>query len=297
MGILLKILRQFAPFSVMVHQLNEIWLNKSDWNRQSFKFKLKNPLLYPKVSVFIPVAPKDYWIVSSCVQSLRRNLRNPISELIICGKQSPELLKICREIDCVFIDETTVAPVCRDDLQVFVNGVDRSGWIFQQLLKLNVFNCVSEANALVWDSDTCLIRKAGFLIDEKSVIEYHASKHYPYVSSSEALLGQLPIQNVGFTCHKALFNQEYLAEMKTKIEENSQKSWHKAYTDAIDLNEASSISEYEIYSLFMIRNHFEKVLFRHWRNLSEVSYSSKFRRKILSLWFMSLSYHDYAQQN
>ena len=92
-----------------------------------------------------------------------------------------------------------------------------------------------------------------------------------------------------------LFNKKYLAEMKELIEKRFQKSWYEAYLGVVDTNEVSSISEYEIYSLFLLRNYPEKIILRNWRNLGESSYGSNFRRKLLSLWFVSISYHAYSQ--
>lgn len=280
----------------MVIQWKEIWSIKSDLVQGKTFFKNQaRHLVYPSVSVFIPVAPKDYWIVSKCVQSLRLNLLNPISELIICGKQSLQLDKICAELGCVFVDESAIAPILREDLDRYFNHLDRTSWIFQQLLKLSSIDVVSEENSLVWDSDTCLVRKVGFVVNEKYVLEYGQRKHIPYLSSSQALLGKLPTFDFAFTCHKMLFNKKYLAEMKEMIEKRFQKSWYEAYLGVVDTNEVSSISEYGTYSLFFLRDHPEKIILRNWRNLGESSYGSNFRRKLLSLWFVSISYHAYSQ--
>jgi hypothetical protein len=249
----------------------------------------------PEIAVFIPVADKDYDKVTQCVSSLRRYLLNPIHQIIICGKNDNQLKKICQEIQCEFIDESIIAPIKKNEIQVQVNGIDRSGWVFQQILKLSLFDCVKVDNALIWDADTCLNRKMLFAFDGISVIEYEPNFHLPYFLSATKLLGELPNLGVEFTCHKLIVNRKYMQEMFDQIENISNQKWYKAYVDVIDRNEASSISDYATYSLFMLSNYPERVDIQHWRNIAEYRNTSCLRRMILSIWFRSISHHDYAQ--
>ena len=163
------------------------------------------------------------------------------------------------------------------------------------MLKLNLFECVGKDNALIWDADTCLNRKMAFLFDEKTVIEYEPNFYQPYFTSATKLLGEIPNFGVQFTCHKLLVNRLRMQEMFDLIENNCKQKWYESYIDVIDHNEVSSISEYTIYSLFMLSKYPENVVLQHWRNIAEYKKSSNLRTKMLSIWFKSISHHEYAQ--
>lgn len=293
---LLPIFRFLSPIIEMFRQVKQVSLYKK--KLLNYGLTIHNTVKsneIPEIAVFIPVAEKDYDKLSQCVSSLRKYLLNPIHQIIICGKNDKLLKQICIEIQCEFIDENLIAPIQKNQIQVNVNGIDRSSWVFQQILKLSLFDYVKVDNALIWDSDTCLIRKMLFTFDGISVIEYESNFHLPYFLSATKLLGEVPNLGVGFTCHKLLVNRKYMQEMFDQIEKNSNQKWYKAYIDAIDRNEVSSISEYVTYSLFMLTNYPERVDLQHWRNLAEFRSTSCLRRMILSIWFKSISHHDYAQ--
>ena len=248
-----------------------------------------------EIAVFIPVAPKDYDILSTCVESLRANLLNPISRVVICGRDHPPLRSICLELECDFVDETLLAPLPKENLRIIINGSDRSGWIFQQLLKLNVFECLADDNVLIWDADTCLIRKMCFQSHEQSIIEYSLDKHPPYFLIATKLLGDFPNFEFGLTCHKLIVNRYHMQEMKTEIEKHCSKKWQDAIISNLDLKEGSSFSEYALYSSFMIWNYPQKVILKHWRNRGVEKLKSRMTRRFLSFWFNSISCHSYSR--
>jgi hypothetical protein len=294
--ILLPIFRFFSPIIEMLRQINQVSVyNKKFLNSGLSIAKDNSCSVTPEIAVFIPVAVKDYDKVSQCVSSLRRHLLNPINQIILCGKNDKQLQQICADLKCEFIDENMLAPIKKNQIQVHVNGSDRSGWVYQQILKLSLFDCVKVDNALIWDADTCLNRKMLFTYEGTSVLEYEPNFHLPYFLSATKLLGEVPNLGVEFTCHKLLVNRRYMREMFDLIESKSNKKWFIAYLDVIDSNEVSSISEYATYSLFMLRRYPKKVYIQHWRNIAEHKKTSSLRRIVLSIWFRSISHHDYAQ--
>lgn len=295
--LLLPVFRFLSPIIEIFRQINQVCVyNKKFLNAGLRIPEKKDCSITPEIAVFIPVAAKDYDKVSLCVSSLRRYLLNPIHQIIICGKNDLQLRQICEEIQCEFIDENTITPIKKCHVQVHVNGIDRSNWVFQQILKLSLFECVKVDNALIWDADTCLNRKMLFTFDGISVIEYEPKFYSPYFLTATKLLGEITYLGVEFTCHKLLVNRKYMQEMLNLIESISKQKWYRAYIDAIDLNEESSISEYATYSLFMISKHPERVDLQHWRNIAENKKTSHLRQRVLSIWFRSISHHDYAQK-
>jgi len=292
----LPIYRKVAPVFEMFHQIKQVKVCNEAFTSAGLSTEItKIHGHIPEIAVFIPVAPKDYDKIPQCIASLRKHLLNPIHQFVICVKSDKRLPQICEELQCEFIDENVVAPLRKEDIRHQVDGIDRSGWIFQQLLKLSLFECVRGDNALIWDVDTCLIRKMAFCFDGKSVIEFEPNFHYPYFASAAKLLGKIPNFSVAFTCHKLLVNRKYMQEMFGLIEMKSNKKWYLEFVSAVDLNESSSISEYATYSLFMLSNHPETLVLQHWKNIAEYRKSSRLRMWVLSKWFKSISHHEYAQ--
>ena len=294
---LLPMFRQISPLVEMLRQIKQVSVHRRSLVNDGLSHpNNSSPTVIPEIGIFIPVAPKDYDKISLCISSLRKYLVNPIHQIIVCGKNDDQLRRLCVEFQCEFIDESTIAPIKKRDIRIHINGIDRSGWIFQQILKLSLFQCVSVDNALIWDADTCLNRKMLFTFDGVSVIEYDPHFHHPYYSSATKLLGKVPNLGVEFTCHKLLVNRKYMQEMFDLIEHNCNRKWFEAYIDAVDINEGSSISDYATYSLFMLSRYPERVFLQHWRNIAEYKKTSRLRRKMLSIWFRSISHHDYAQK-
>jgi hypothetical protein len=250
----------------------------------------------PEIAVFIPIAKKDFGVVSEAVTSLRTNLLNPISRVVICGQDCSELREICSDLDCELVDEDALSPIPKRDISITVNGVDRSGWIFQQLLKLNVFECMEEKFTLIWDSDTCLIQEMCFQSRSQSVIEYLPDYHAPYFEAAAYLLGDLPEFGYGLTCHKLLVNRFHMNDMKSQIEKNCGKEWHHAVMESLDFNEESSFSEYALYSLYMLQHHPDEIVLMHWKNLQLYKPIPAYKKKLLSRWFKSVSYHKYSSE-
>ena len=63
---------------------------------------------------------------------------------------------------CEVVDEQDVLPIRRDDIDYQFGSVDRSGWLFQQLLKLSADTISSSDHVLVLDADTVMIRPQSF---------------------------------------------------------------------------------------------------------------------------------------
>ena len=247
------------------------------------------------VSVFMPVAIKDIDSLTPTVLSLRRYLRHPITELIVCGKNEKILVEICMELGVKFIDEQDVEPVKQGDIGYICNGVDRSGWIYQQLLKVNAYKYCESDHILIWDCDTEMLKPTSFEIQGKIIIEYSEELHIPYDVCTKRLIGQVSGLEMGFTCHKILFSKDILDAMFGEIERKFQSTWYEAIINCLDTDEASSFSEYNVYSQYAIINFAESVRIRHWRNFADVKTNNRIRNSLVGRLFNTVSYHSWAQ--
>ena len=117
------------------------------------------------LDVIIPTCSKDYRTLKMVVDSIRKYVKHPIGKIMIIAPKG-DLENFCKDNNLVFIDENTVLPITKKDIKYTPCGKDRSGWIFQQLLKLNSDTLTDKDYFLIVDSDTVFTRPQTF-IDNK----------------------------------------------------------------------------------------------------------------------------------
>lgn len=228
--------------------------------RRGFRDSTENHL--QTIDVVIPTISKDFELLSTVIESVRRHVRNPVQHIYIVSKQQQEILDFCAQHDCRFIDELSVLGYGKDAISYRVNGVDRSGWMFQQLLKLSAGSFTECENYLVLDSDTILIHDHVFIENEKFVFLQSEEWHAPYFRAFEKMFGYKAKTKLSYTSHMMIFNKEKLREMKAELEKKHDKPWDQVYLSTIDEHEASCVSDYDTYANWMLCNYPELMLSR-----------------------------------
>jgi FkbM family methyltransferase len=204
-----------------------------------------------ELDVIIPAVEKDLATLPHAIEGVRRNLMHPIRNIIVVAPESSKIRELCRRLNVDFIDEKTVAPLSKDDIQYVVNGIDRSGWLLQQLIKLNADKVAITENLLVLDADTVLIKPQRLETGGRSVLMVSEEHHRPYYATYEKLFGYPPQSLLSFVCHYMIFNKQILMLLREAIQKRTQRPWARAIAESIDKNEASSFSEYETYGNFL----------------------------------------------
>lgn len=218
-----------------------------------------------KIDVFIKTVNWDRAIMKIMLESIKRNMCNCLGEVYIVSRAEEDLIIYCKENGYNFINEKSVLGYDKEHIKYEVNGKDRSGWVFQQLIKLAGDKYVKTRRYLTVDSDTILINKHIFLEginNDKVVFRHNTEWHDAYFRSFEKLFGYEAPTRLSFTSHMMLFDVEYLREMKKEIEIKKGKSWDDAYIDLADPKEASSMSDYDTYANWVLYNHPENVITR-----------------------------------
>ena len=141
-----------------------------------------------KIDVVIPTTEKDIVTLPHVIDGVLTNIRHPLGSIFLVSPHSEKIKQICSLKNCIFIDEDAVAPVDKDSIEYTVNGVDRSGWIFQQLLKWSGDKFCNQDYYLTVDSDTILIRPQVFEYNNKLVFNVSDEYHKPYFEIYERLL-------------------------------------------------------------------------------------------------------------
>ena len=141
------------------------------------------------IDVVIPTTTKDIHKLSKVIPSFS-NIQHYIDNIYIISPKSEYVLNFCKENNLIFINEDTVLPITLKDINYSPNGVSRSGWIFQQLLKLNIDTFCKNEHILVADSDTVFQRKQYFIKNDKIVFDVGLYKlTYGHIGICQKVVG------------------------------------------------------------------------------------------------------------
>jgi hypothetical protein len=203
------------------------------------------------IDIVIPVIDKDADTLPYVIDSAREWILHPIVNIyLVAPSDSQRIRRIAAEKSCVFIDEAPLLPIGKKDIDYKVGDTDRSGWLFQQLLKWCGDRFVTEDNYLVLDSDTVLLRPQAFIHMGWTIFDYCGEHHVPYLDAVERLLKFPPVRRFSFVSHHALINRAVIDELKREIERIHGVEWYRGIIGILDRSNPSSQSEYEAYGHF-----------------------------------------------
>ena len=251
-----------------------------------------------RIDVIIPVAPKDLEVVPYCIDGVRRNIRHPIQEIFVVSPLSQEVQDLCVSKSCTFVDERQLLDIEPPGIGLVVEGVDRSAWIMQQLLKWSAESLTTTSHFLVVDADTVFVRPQVFERNGRIIFNYGDWNPLPYFEMYRRLLGEPVLLPVSFVTHQMLYDRELLLELKARLEQIHQCNWKVAILRNLDRSELSAFSEYDTYGHFVLLHHSECMAIEYWcnlalrrkRNLAGVAWLSlKYGGK-----YKSLSFHSYG---
>lgn len=127
-------------------------------------------------------------------------------------------------------------------------------WVLQQLVKMSVFDAISEDIVVFCDSDNTFIRpfdlKSRLLKNGNLAllrVGFHNQETHQWLTVSQQLLGiaDRQIPDVSYISNMIAWRRNNILEMRRQIEETSGKHWIRAVC------QHWSISEYMIYGVFV----------------------------------------------
>lgn len=224
-------------------------------------------------------------------------LREKIGNIYIVAPDTDEAIKdFCLKHGLTFINERAVLGYGKEKITYHVGGVDRRGWLFQQLLKLSGDAFVANNHYIIIDSDTLIIRPLQFTQKNKYILYESTEWHQPYFESFKKLFNYSAPHPLSFTSHMMIFSVEKLTLMKKEIAARHGKPWDEAYLDCCNTGNNSGISDYETYGQWLLRNFPNEVTTRPLYNkaLSRRDFSSlpDLEKKYYPV-VASLSFHSY----
>jgi hypothetical protein len=248
--------------------------------------------------VLLPVAFKDTKNLNLCLDKVYTNL-NPRKIIIVANKEIKNHIHENEYIE--FYDEDNLIENLKLDtikcLMKIISGTDnRSGWYFQQFLKMAYAIRSKTKYYLIWDSDTFPLNHINFfenigIVNEGGVskcfftmknehhIPYIPYFNIPYLKTINILFDGvvLKLTNKSFIAEHMMVHKDIMIEMIEKIENNKKINGNKFYEKilyAIDRNEilGPGFSEFETYGNYVLKYYPEKYCLRELRTLREGSY-------------------------
>lgn len=215
------------------------------------------------IDIVIPTIAKDQRLLEIYLQHLKTHLCQKISAIhLVAPGHEDSLRDFAARNKLSFIDEKTVLGYGKEKINYFAGGLDRRGWLFQQLLKLSGEKFVTSPYYAIVDSDTLLIRPQSFFADEKFVLYESTEWHAPYFDSFKNLFGYEAPHSLSFTSHMMIFSVEMLTQMKEEISNHHNMSWDEAYIKCCNTHENSGISDYDTYGQWLTHRHPNTVIHR-----------------------------------
>lgn len=142
---------------------------------------------------------------------------------------------------------------------------NRSGWIYQQILKLSSNEIIQDISEdfLVCDSDIIFLKNPykdinNFLFPYQQA--YTKEYHKPYRLNYEILMKEKPESGISFINHHMVFNKKYLNNLKKFIENKNNIRWDLAILNSLDYNCFSNFSEYDLYGNWIFKYEKEKMI-------------------------------------
>jgi hypothetical protein len=243
------------------------------------------------IDVVIPLAEKDIAMAKKVIESIRKYVRPTARNVYIVGQDSGSIRNLCDNLECIYIDESKLSFLNREAVKYSVKGIDRTGWLFQQLIKLSVDKISSSEYVFVCDADTMFVKET-CLLRGNAVTLFHSDEYNkPYFRSLQKILELKRHACLSFVAHCMLLNCRILVNMREEIERKTGQLWWKGIFESIDKSEVSGFSEYETYGNYLLSRYPSRIRRRYWFNYRLKSINDTYPR-----WARTVSLHSYSKE-
>ncbi|SFT06595.1 DUF6492 family protein [Paenibacillus sp. BC26] len=247
-----------------------------------------------KIDVLIPAIEKDLVTLPYVINAVRKQVKHPIGRINIVSPNSTRIKALCRRKGCRFVNENRVLPITKKHINYRSKKWERSGWMFQQLLKLGGDNVCSSNYFLAIDADTVLIRPHVFRSGGKTLFYCRNWSQPEYFRTYSKLMGRKAPRPASFVTHYMLFEKSKLRQMKRTIAAKHGTSWYRAILRSMDKTKQFAFSEFETYGNYLYSRNPGGVGIRKALNKGlnmSVTQLSPQRTRSLAGKFRSVSFH------
>jgi len=253
-----------------------------------------------KIDLLIPAIEKDIMALPIVVNAARNNVLHSIKNIFVISN-SKKIKQFCSDFGCVYVDEDSVLPIKKTDIHYKVGGKDRSGWLFQQFLKLNGDEICEMEDFLVLDADTVLVKPISFIEQGKNVFYFSDEFNITYYRTFQYIYKKKVKSFRSFVSHMMLFNCSVLREFRNEIERlHDHTPWYEVFLASFDYGHPAAFSEFECYGNYFYLTRRSQMVLRYWYNkkldISKLSLENELEN-LYGDQYRSLSFHVYPQQS
>jgi len=238
-------------------------------SKQLHKFTIKQ-----KYDVVILLGPNEYKGIEKQIDYTKKYVLNYRNIYIITDTKNFKT----QIPDVVLIDEN-IFPFTLGSVADYLEPkglISRTGWYFQQLVKLYCSLHIETLlpDYLILDADVFFLTPLSFRTDEGKYIftlgdEYH-TPYFEHMAKLHPFLKKMH-HNSGIS-HHMIYNREYVRDLFRLVEKyHEQQSFWRVFLECVKQNEGAGASEYEIYFNYMLQFHSDKTETRklNWRNVGK----------------------------
>lgn len=232
------------------------------------------------LDVVIPITEEDLKSTLSILPYWEKYL--PMKKLIFIGNNKLQKALLGYPCDKVsFINEDTimVKQEIRDIIADITDGDDaavrRTGWYYQQFLKMGYARYCKDDYYLIWDADTAPLKKVNMFEGEHPVFDMKTEEHLPFFHTIENIFGDMhKVIQGSFISEHMVINCDIMNSLIKEIENNPYVqggSWYEKILRAVEIAELprSGFSEFETYGTYCTMRYPEQYRFRDWTSCRE----------------------------
>ncbi len=211
------------------------------------------------VDILYVVHKKDLINLNKSINSLKFIKNITIDNIYIISNDVLLLDDLINDPRAIIINDDKVLGFNSDHYQYPVkeNGLsNRSGWLFQQLIKLGWSLHSKSENYIVIDADTYFLQPISFF-DQKGRFIFFCVEEWwlPYFKSFKMLFNYKHVAIWSRVAHMMIFNTHYVRKMLHELESIHGSTWHDAIAKTRIVDSHSCFSEFETYANWMLINH------------------------------------------
>lgn len=232
------------------------------------------------MKIIIPISANDVHSFLRCYPYLMKNFQN--SDILVIGSKAVIDEISFYGLPC--LDEENVLPgLTYNSVYDYIfslkhGAVKRTGWYYQQFLKMAFALCCEDEYYMVWDADTIPLKSLTFFdSDNKPFLDYLENQNadLTYFETLANLMPNNPVMRVkklSFVTEHMVFNTKIMRELIYKLSSygiRKNVDFWKNILLAVNSKKlgVSGFSEFETYANYVLNYYPNTYHLRKWNNL------------------------------
>jgi hypothetical protein len=258
--------------------------------------------------VIIPITEKNLYIINLSLDFIIRNLC--VKHIYLIGNLLIKN-KINKFENVSFLDENNLfngmnLNNIKNLIKNRINNDNRSGWYFQQFLKMAYAFVSKNDEYVIWDADTIPLNKINYYTDDnKLIFIIKKENHLPYFKTIDTLFNNSVNRynnNISFIAENMIIDRNIMIDMINTINANTNikgENFYEKIINAICKEDLgfSGFSEFETYGNYVMTYYPHMYSFKKYRTQRLGSFLLGFKPTIDQLNWAKNSYDIISFEN